>query len=342
VLFDKAERPRFGIMHDFRRPSDDPSTTAEYYAQCLAEVEDADHLGYDTVWLSEHHFTDDGMLPSPLVVAAAIAARTHRIGIGTNVLVLPLHHPLRVAEDAAVVDLISGGRLTLAVGQGYARAEFAGLGVDRTQRAGLLEEGISVLRRAWEEAAVTVAGRNWRIDGVPVRPQPGRRVPLLVGAVAERAVERAVGISDGLIVYCGKPADFVARRRLVDRVLAANPRRDFPVVLTSILHVAADAEQAWAEARPGIAYLEGQLGSLRDASQTPVDRTDFLVGTPTEIADRLAAVYREAPFDHFAHWARLPGLPHERAIETLRLVAEQVVPAVRRRIGQQPARRAPR
>jgi alkanesulfonate monooxygenase SsuD/methylene tetrahydromethanopterin reductase-like flavin-dependent oxidoreductase (luciferase family) len=333
VIFDKAAPPRFGIMHDFRRPSDDPSTTAEYYAQCLAEAAEADRLGYDAVWLSEHHFTDDGMLPSPLVVAAAIAARTHRIGIGTNILVLPLHHPLRVAEDAAVVDLISGGRLVLAVGQGYARAEFAGLGVDRTQRAGLLEEGISVLRQAWDEAAVTSAGRHWRIAGVPVRPQPGRRVPLLVGAVAEPAVQRAVRIGDGLIVYCGKPADFVARRQLVDRVLAANPRRAFPVVLTSILHVAADAERAWAEARPGIAYLEGQLGSLRDASQTPFDRSDFLVGTPAEVADRLAALHREAPFDHFAHWARLPGLPHERAVETLRLVAEHVVPAVRGKIG---------
>jgi alkanesulfonate monooxygenase SsuD/methylene tetrahydromethanopterin reductase-like flavin-dependent oxidoreductase (luciferase family) len=332
VVFDKAALPRFGIMHDFRRPSGDPSTTAEYYAQCLAEAAEADRLGYDMVWLSEHHFTDDGMLPSPLVAAAAVAARTSHIGIGTNVLVLPLHHPLRVAEDAAVVDLISGGRLVLAVGQGYAPAEFAGFGVDRTHRPGRLEEGISVLRQAWDDAEVTVSGRHWRIAGVPVRPQPGRRVPLLVGAVAERAVERAVRIGDGLIVYCGKPADFVARRQLLDGVLAANPRREFPVVLTSILHVAPDAEQAWAEARPGIAYLEGQLSTLRDASQASFDRADFLVGTPADVAERLATLYREAPFDHFAHWARLPGLSHERAVETLRMVAAHVVPAVRRRI----------
>jgi alkanesulfonate monooxygenase SsuD/methylene tetrahydromethanopterin reductase-like flavin-dependent oxidoreductase (luciferase family) len=97
-----------------------------------------------------------------------------------------------VAEDAAVVDLLSGGRLTLAVGQGYAAAEFAGLGVDRRERASRLEEGIAVLRQAWDEPAVHHAGRHWHFDGVPVRPQPGRRLPLLVGAVAERAVERAL------------------------------------------------------------------------------------------------------------------------------------------------------
>ena len=291
--------PTFGISHDLRRPTSDPTPLTDYYAQCLTEISEADRLGFDTVWLSEHHFTDDGMLPSSLVAAAAIAPRTERIGIGTNILVLPLHHPLRVAEDAAVVDLLSGGRLTLAVGQSYAAAEFAGLGVDRRERASRLEEGIAVLRQAWDEPAVHHAGRHWRFDGVPVRPQPQRRIPLLVGAVAERAVERAVRLGDGLIVYCGKPADVPARRQLLDRALANHPRVEFPLVLTGILHVAPDADQAWAEAAPGI-------------------------------AQRLIALHRETRFDHFAHWARLPGLPHERAIETLRLVAEQVLPVVQR------------
>jgi alkanesulfonate monooxygenase SsuD/methylene tetrahydromethanopterin reductase-like flavin-dependent oxidoreductase (luciferase family) len=197
-----------------------------------------------------------------------------------------------VAEDAAVVDLLSGGRLTLAVGQGYAAAEFAGLGVDRRERASRLEEGIAVLRQAWDEPAVHHAGRHWHFNGVPGRPQPGRRLPLLVGAVAERAVERAL-------------------------------------VLTGILHVAPDADQAWAEAAPGIAYLEGQLGTLREHPALTFPRGDFLVGTPAEVAQRLIALHRDTHFDHFAHWARLPGLSHERTLETLRLVAKEVVPAVR-------------
>jgi len=323
------QAPGFGILHDFRRPSGDPSTVNDYYAQCLTEVGEADRLGYETVWLSEHHFTDDGMLPSPLVMAAAIAARTQRIGVGTNILVLPLHHPLRIAEDAAVVDLLSGGRLILAVGQGYAQAEFAGLGVNRAHRAGLLEEGVAALRQAWAEPSVTLEGRRWQFAGVPVRPQPERRVPVLIGAVAERAVERAVRIGDGLIVYCGKPEDFPPRREVLDRVLADDAREHFPLILTSILHVAPDADQAWAEAGPGIAYLEGQLGALRDEAANAFTREDFLVGTPCEVADRLVELHRRAPFDHFAHWARLPGISHERAVDTLQLVAAEVIPAVR-------------
>jgi alkanesulfonate monooxygenase SsuD/methylene tetrahydromethanopterin reductase-like flavin-dependent oxidoreductase (luciferase family) len=126
--------PTLGILHDFRRPPDNPGGYGAYYAECVAEVEEADRLGLAAVWLSEHHLTTDGFLPSPLAMLAALAVRTRRIELGTNVLLLPLHHPLRVAEDAAVVDLLSGGRLVLGVGQGYAPHEFAAFGVDLRSR----------------------------------------------------------------------------------------------------------------------------------------------------------------------------------------------------------------
>jgi alkanesulfonate monooxygenase SsuD/methylene tetrahydromethanopterin reductase-like flavin-dependent oxidoreductase (luciferase family) len=133
--------PTFGILHDFRQPLPWSRAMAAYYAECVAEVEEAERLGFSAVWLSEHHGTRDGFLPAPLTVAAALAARTERIAIGTNVLVLPLHHPLRIAEDAAVLDLLAGGRLVLGVGQGYARHEFELFGADRASRASLLEAG---------------------------------------------------------------------------------------------------------------------------------------------------------------------------------------------------------
>jgi alkanesulfonate monooxygenase SsuD/methylene tetrahydromethanopterin reductase-like flavin-dependent oxidoreductase (luciferase family) len=142
----RGDAPTFGLWYDFRQkpPLGD---YARFYAECLEEIEEGERLGFTNVWLSEHHFVDDGYLPSPLVVAAAIAARTTSMGIGTNVLLLPMHHPLRVAEDAAVVDLVSGRRFTLGVGQGYVQHEFEALGFNRKKRPSLFEEGGEVMRQ---------------------------------------------------------------------------------------------------------------------------------------------------------------------------------------------------
>ncbi|TDU87314.1 alkanesulfonate monooxygenase SsuD/methylene tetrahydromethanopterin reductase-like flavin-dependent oxidoreductase (luciferase family) [Kribbella voronezhensis] len=312
-------QPSFGILHDFRQPLPHRESLTTYYTECLEELVIAEELGFDTVWMPEHHLAADGMLPSPLVMAAAIAARTQRIQIGTSILVLPLHHPLRIAEDAAVVDLLSGGRLVLGIGQGYAAEEFAAFGVERRRRAQLLEEGVAVLRQAWS-GSPDFQGKN----DLQVTPKPERPIPLFIGGVTKAGLERAARLGDGVIVYCATPADLLARRRLLDEL-----EIDLPLVCTSVLHVAPDPDRAWAEAEPGIAYLEGQLAQYAgQGKQQRLNRDDYLVGTPAEVADRLIALGRELRFSQFAHWARLPGLSHARASETLRLVAAEVIPAV--------------
>ena len=317
--------PTFGILHDFRQPLPHRMSYVDYYAECLDEVAEAERLGFVTVWLSEHHLTPDGMTPSPLALATGIAARTSRIGIGTSIVVLPLHHPLRVAEDAAVADLVSGGRLVLGVGQGYAPREFAAFGVDRRERAERLEEGVGILRQALGTGRVTARGRHWTFDDVRVTPSPNRAVPLYVGGVTDAGLRRAARLGDAAIVYCGTPADLRARRARYDAVGG-----EVPFVCAGILHVAEDPGAAWAEAAPGIAYLEGEMASYADRAGGPgLCREDYLVGSPEQVGARLAELYRAVGFAHFAHWARLPGVSHARAMESLRLVAERVIPLVR-------------
>lgn len=316
--------PTFGILHDFRRPLSNVDPVSRYYAESLEEVALADQLGFDAVWMSEHHLTPDGLLPSPLVMAAAIAARTTRLRIGTNIVVLPLHHPLRVTEDAAVADLVSGGRLVLGVGQGYAEEEFAAFGAERRHRGTLLEEGVTLLRQAWSPGPIEFHGMHWSYDGLRVTPQPERAIPIYVGGVTPAGLRRAARLGDAVIIYCAKPADLRERRALLDEIAPGNP-----LVCTSVLHVAEDPDQAWAEAAPGIAYLEGHIakyGGRRDLP--PPRRADYLVGTPQEVADRLVAVHHDIQFDHFAHWTRLPGISHSRALESLHLTANKVVPQV--------------
>ena len=126
---------RVGTIIGFQNPAQWRVPWPELYESGLRFAEEAEALGLDEVWLTEHHFADDGYCPALLPVAAAIAARTTRIRIGTKVVLLPFHNPLRLAEDVAVVDVLSGGRIDLGVAAGYRHEEFAGFGIDRRERA---------------------------------------------------------------------------------------------------------------------------------------------------------------------------------------------------------------
>jgi probable F420-dependent oxidoreductase len=330
--------PTFGLWYDFRQRL--PLGNYErFYAECFEEIEESERLGFTGIWLSEHHFVDDGYLPSPLVVAAAIAARTRRLKIGTNVLLLPMHHPLRVAEDAAVVQLISGGRFVLGVGQGYVQHEFEALGFDRKYRPSLLEEGIEVIKHAWEEGRTGYEGKRWRLDDLPFEPRPQKRPPIYVGAFADPAIDRAVKLADGFLASTGGGALADTYRR-VREALARHGRddEDFPFIASGVVYVHEDPERALADVAPAISYQRSRYaewGTDRDRPRPePIRPEDlpwerYLVGSPDEVAEGLIRFHQEAPYDHYCFWGRLPGITHEQALANARLFASEVMPKVR-------------
>ena len=140
---------KVGYQIDFRNPPESTLSFLDLYDALLAQVTAAESLGFDSIWLTEHHFTDDGYLPALMPAAAAIAARTTRVTIGTYVLLAPFYHPLKLAEDAAFVDVLSHGRLRLGIGLGYRAEEFEGFGVPRKERLGRTLETIEIMKRAW-------------------------------------------------------------------------------------------------------------------------------------------------------------------------------------------------
>ena len=125
---------RFGLAYDFRNPPNSALSTPSLYGQVLDQAVFAEHLGYDMIWFSEHHFVDDGYLPSWIPVAGAVLGRTNRVRVSTDIAILPFYNPLRLAEDVAVLDNLSGGRIELGVGIGYAPHEFAGFGIPVSRR----------------------------------------------------------------------------------------------------------------------------------------------------------------------------------------------------------------
>jgi alkanesulfonate monooxygenase SsuD/methylene tetrahydromethanopterin reductase-like flavin-dependent oxidoreductase (luciferase family) len=341
-LVGNGNAPTFGLWHDFRQrlPLGD---YARFYAECLEEIEEGEELGFTGVWLSEHHFVDDGYLPSPLVMAAAIAARTTTMTIGTNVLLLPMHHPLRVAEDAAVADLVSGGRVVLGVGQGYVQHEFETLGYERKYRPSLFEEGIEVIRQALEEGRTGYEGRRWTFDDLPFEPRPNDKLPIYIGAFADPAIDRAARLADGFLASAGGGA-FGETYRKVRAALERHGRggEAFPYVASGVAFVHEDAGRAREVVGPAIVYQRtryAEWGTDRDSpSPGPTREEDlpwdrYLVGTPEEVAEGLIQLHQEAPYDHFCFWGRLPGVTHEQAVANMRLFASEVVPRVTDAVG---------
>ena len=173
----------FEIKYDLRNPAAWRKPWADVYAHFLDQVVWADDNGFDTVMLHEHHFSDDGYLPSPFTAAAAIAARTRRIRIRLALVLLPLKHPVQVAEDAAVLDIISGGRLEVVVGAGYVPGEFEGYGISIKQRPSRMEEAVEIIKRCWSEEEFSHTGKHWTLRNVRVMPKPLQQpMKLLMGA----------------------------------------------------------------------------------------------------------------------------------------------------------------
>lgn len=169
-----------------------PRHHVKLYQEMIEEARWMEELGFDVLWLTEHHVWFDGYVPQLLTAAGALAAATSRLRIGTSCLLLPMHHPLRIAEGAAMADIVSGGRLELGVAVGYRDMEFDTFGIARSQRAARMEEMLDILHLAWTEDAFSYEGRFFQLKGIRVLPKPIQRpIPIWMGGWAPSVVARA-------------------------------------------------------------------------------------------------------------------------------------------------------
>ncbi len=321
----------------------DPRGWGDLYREALTLAEHAERLGFATIWTTEHHFVDDGYMPSLLPVAAAMGARTDRIEVGTGVLLAPLHHPLRLAEDAATVSLLTGGRLVLGLGLGWSEVEFAGFGADRSRRGRAMQETLGVLDQAWSGAVVSHHGDVYDLPEVVVRPVPETRPRVIIGGGADAAVRRAARHADGFFSNAS-PARFAEQVAVANAVLeeAGRDPAAFTWTYYAMVHLADDPAEGWDEIRDHAWAMRWKYGDMEasaartgppqappalDAETAARLRRATLVGPAESVAETIAS-YRDqvgVDFDFVArsYW---PGMPLSRQVEIQERLAGELAP----------------
>ncbi len=320
---------------------------AEEYRGVLELVREAEVLGFDSVWVSEHHGAGDGYLPSLLAMLAAFAAVTGRVRLGTGVILAPLHDPLRLAEDAAVVDNLSAGRLVLGLGRGWREEEFRMFGVPPGHRLSRTIEPVEILRRAFTGQRFSFEGKVFRYEDVLVTPPPARPggPPIYLGGFEERTIRRAGAIGDGYIRSRSGLQDSLQALRWAEEGAREAGKDPEALGFTLLQNAFAwDEGDAWEPVRAGVEHQIATYAGWREASDTPghgfenppVDEQMLkhltIHGTPDEVVHGLRPIVDAfAGRPEFTLIVRLqyPGMDDDTARRAVELFGTEVLPALK-------------
>lgn len=336
---------RIGLFHSVQWP--EGSDQRDRYTQALAQACRADELGFDSVWLTEHHFSRHGIVSDSLAVLAHLAARTATVRLGTAVSVLPLHHPLRFAEAAATVDQLSAGRLDIGIGigRGYQPGEFRGFGVDMAEKHDRFAEALDILRRVWaSDAPVSYSGSFWSFEDAAPQPRPHQQPHPPFWVATDRAEGLAMCAAEDWGVLLPQGTSLTVTAAQMERYAealsgaGAGPGRA-RAYLARAAHVAATDEQAWAEAEGPYKDFLGYADRLRRGNgqaaggRSPFDldadlRSTALFGSPETVLAGLRRI-RELGIDRVMFFLHLGGMPHEKIMSSLDLLGREVLPVVR-------------
>ena len=337
------------VTMGIRQLPSNPRPLQDLYKDHLEEAVLAEELGFNNVWASEHHFAEDAWNPSPVTFLAAVAARTERVRVGTYVLLLPFHNPVRVAEDIAVLDNISGGRVDLPVGVGSAAEEFRTFGIPFNERLGRTFEALRIIERCFAGEEFSYKGKyydfpNVRMTTTPVQ-KPGP--PIWVASMGDQSV--AWTARRGYHLAAGAGRGHAKYEELL--VQYGHDRAKCQVASIPIrVHLAATREQAWAEAEAGLHQVlhfyrtrvdpksaTSAAGVLNDLPPVGEFRhvvgighrgSPFLVGTPDEVGRALAA-YRDKRLTHLSLNFHQPGMETSAVRRSMGMFARELMPSVK-------------
>ena len=336
---------KFGVgLFSMQTHKDLPGVThRDLYKNTLDNVKLAEDSGFYSAWLSEHHFLEDGYCSSPLTMAAAMASATDSIRIGTGALILTLHNPVRVAEDAATVDLISGGRFDLGVAIGYRKEEFDGFNIPINQRPSRIEEGIEIIRKSWSNEPFTFSGKRYNFENIEVTPKPLQQpIPIYIGAFEEPAIRRAGRLGCPLLIGPGRTTEMIkdTLNWFNDSATEAghNPEEIEHILLRETF--VADTRDKAVEG--GTEYIINmykfyftlgvkifirgqQVKSIDDPLFEHLAEDRFMIGTPEYCIDEINKYKEETGINYIACRMVFPQAPNDSISGCIKLFGDKVI-----------------
>lgn len=332
---------RFGLFQSAQWP--EGTSQKERLRNAVDQSILAEELGFNSVFMTEHHFSRHGIVPDSFTMLAYLAAQTERIRLGTAVSVLPLHDPVRLAESAALFDILSGGRLEFGIGRGYQWGEFNGFARSLDERVERFDECIDVILRAWSsEEPFTHNGKFWQYrDAIPQpRPLQKPHPPIWMATVSEDGFDLCVRNDWGVMLPQAVPLDIVADwvasyRNTLDRY--GKPFAPNKLILARGLHVGADNASALAEFGPS--YNEF-LELARRVAQSPGDDASpmpfgaeglvetAVIGSPALCVEKLGLI-GELGIEYVIFFSNMGGLAHSQITESMQRFAADVMPEFR-------------
>lgn len=320
-----------------------PTEGGTFFNEALAEAVYGEELGFDSVWLEEHHSIRNHYWPSPLMALAGIATRTTRILLGTDIVVLPFYHPVRVAEDTAMLDVISGGRAIFGAAIGYRPPEFELYDISVDDRGARYVEMLKIMRALWTQDDVDYKGRFFKIKGC-IEPKPTRPIPIWLGGWGDLSLKRAAQLGDAWVPGPTANLEKLLNAQKQYRAFLSDVGKDpesAPNPLTREVVIAETRERAWelAEKYVMVNYRDEYGGGWKhpligSQDQTPValeslSRDRFIVGHPDDCISQIKRFVETFGVDHLICRLYFAGMPHEHIMNELKLLAQEVFPAFR-------------
>ena len=326
--------------------------------EVLEEITYAEELGFESVWLPEHHFAIYGMLGNPMIFAASVAERTRTMKIGTAIMVVPFQHPLRVAEDAAMVDALSNGRLLLGLGRGYQPPEFEGFGLAQSDSRAMFDEGFEIIRRALSGEKFAHEGRFWKFrEPIEIYPKPIQKPhpPFYLAAISPATYDIAARLGISLlrsptftdldtVTTCfegyrakmrehGHDADvldqpFLLRTYVAPTDAEARAETKHVVWYYHLLGSLVPGAQSLPSPASYEAYPEASK-RLSAVTEDEVWERGSCFGSPERVAEMLKRYLHRTGMNHIALEMRIGGLEHKKVMRSMELFARHVMPEVR-------------